>query len=323
MIETKMKKFVFAVILSSIISCCKGNIEIECGKEITIKIEKNTIEGFPDNDTTLMLGESRKCNETAPFPGTECIPTTDGNFLVWTLEDFTWCGGQKIINSEGNEVLSYKISRDPNEDSSVIRYTPCGYIEVTCSYSSINGTSNSTLDVVLNPYEGTNTSLSGDLVAELVLTTDASFSMETSTASFSLNEDVYVKAKLSNVDHANYALGLLGCRAAKTNDPGDTDYYELIDENGCKEQTVVVHNNGEAEVNFSFKAFVWADMTEDLFIFCDLGVCPIGDTSCISSTVLTCPSLRRRRRSLDSNLFRRQTTNKRKIFVNKQVKINN
>ena len=48
-----------------------------------------------------MLGESRKCNETAPFPGTECIPTTDGNFLVWTLEDFTWCGGQKIINSEG------------------------------------------------------------------------------------------------------------------------------------------------------------------------------------------------------------------------------
>jgi len=317
-----MKEIILIGFLACVIACCEGNIEVYCADTVIIKVQKNTVDGFPGDDSTLIIGDSPRCVDSAATPADECVPDNSTDSYVWMLNDLSMCGGHKEVYADGSEAMSYKISRHPIEDNSVIRSTPCGSIEVTCSYTSHESVTNSTVDIESVPYVGQNKSLDGSFEAEMIFgVLEASVFNARPDAVYGLNEEVAVSVRLSDGNPQNFVMGFLGCWATKTEDPEDTQRLDLIGSDGCEMNTAEIRKAIGFDIDFQFRSFVWADMTQEFHVFCDVGVCDYQADDgpvCYASLQKQCGN--KKKSSKDSNLFRRLTTRQRKVFVDKNLK---
>ncbi|XP_072314799.1 alpha-tectorin-like [Eucyclogobius newberryi] len=208
-------------------------------------------------------------------PSCSGVHDPNTNRVTFTFSDTDNCAANVSIN--GNKIV-YSNTIMSNESSGIISRDDQLYIEFSCAYvqPQVQTMSFKILDSsvvkVIDAGEWT-------YVFNMMAFTDGALtSAVDSSSELTLDQEVWVQAKASDVDEKLMALVIDRCWATPENNPNANMKYNLI-KNGCPgDDTVAVVSNGASLKSvFSFRVFQFVGSEADVFLHCDTKLCLKSD----------------------------------------------
>jgi len=293
-----------SLVLSTLAFCNGQTVNVHCGNNITISVQGTT--DFPvdvdtdtrSNATGLVAGYTEYCDAGATAPDAACTFTEDSATHSLVIDDFSDCDvSAQYITADNVTEITVLVSRIPyvNPNMTAIRRSECGRFAVICRYNKIleNVTYDTSVNITTHDYVGVNTTVNSttEVALHLIQAEGTGTAQGVDIAdgkTYNLTETVFVEANMVN-NTDKFVSVLLNCYASK--DLSYNEDYMLIGSDGCPnpvDDTIKVNDGAspttaQAFPHFSFQAFVWTSLENEIYIQCDIQSCLATDASCTDS----------------------------------------